>query len=126
MYAISLGKVMNLQVESLSDSSVRVSWNRLPDNSAVTVYTVYYYIRTNDVKVVTVPSSVNSVVIGDLTEPEYQFQVAATAERNREFIIGTRSAVTSFNLAFFNLRTQGTQSVTQKIYGNRYYVLMNV
>ena len=101
-------------MEFLSDSSVRVSWDKLPDNSAVTVYTVYYYIRTNDVREVTVPSSVNSVVIGNLTESEYQFQVAARAERNGEFII-TRSAVTSFNL---NLRTQGTQSVTQKIYGN--------
>ena len=99
----SIAKVMNVQVESVSDSSVRVSWESI-NNSMIIYYTVYYFINVtenNEAKVIDstiVPSSVNSVVIGDLTVSnigDYQFQVAATAETNGEVIMGERSAVRS-------------------------------
>ena len=90
---------MNVQVEFVSDSSVRVSWEII-NNSMITNYTVYYFINVTDDyeaevnESIIVPSSVNSVVIGDLTESnitDYQFQVAATAENNGEVIMGERS-----------------------------------
>ena len=95
----SLAKVMNVQVESVSDSSVRVSWEII-NNPMITNYTVYYFLNvTEDHEAevnesIIVPSSVNSVVIGNLTESnitDYQFQVAATAEINGEVIMGKRS-----------------------------------
>ena len=97
---VSLAKVMNVQVESVSDSSVRVSWETI-NNPMITKYTVYYYFlnvtedyETEVNKSIIVPSSVNSVLIRNLTESnitDYQFQVAATAEINGEVIIGERS-----------------------------------
>ena len=91
---------MNVQVESVSDSSVRVSWEII-NNSMITNYTVYYFLNvTEDYEAevnesIIVPSSANSVVIENLTESvitDYQFQVAATAEINGEVIMGERSA----------------------------------
>ena len=66
----------------------------------ITNYTVYYFLNvTEDYEAevdesIIVPSSVNSVVIENLTESnitDYQFQVAATAEINGEVIMGERS-----------------------------------
>ena len=63
---------MNVQVYLVSDSSVRVSWESI-NNSMIIYYTVYHFINVtenNEAKVtdsIIVPSSVNSVVIGDLT-----------------------------------------------------------
>ena len=87
---------MNVQVmEFVSNSSVRVSWDSI-NNPMITNYTVYmienYEGEVNES--IIVPSSVNSVVIGNLTESiniDYQFQVAATAEINGEVIMGERS-----------------------------------
>ena len=91
---------MNVQVESVSDSSVRVSWEII-NNFMITNYTVYYFLNvTEDYEAevnefIIVPSSANSVVIENLTESvitDYQFQVVATAEINGEVIMGERSA----------------------------------
>ena len=80
---------MNVQVELVSDFSVRVSWEMIINDSMITNYTVYYFLNvTEDYETevnesIIVPSSVNSVIIGNLTESnitDYQFQVAATAE----------------------------------------------
>ena len=99
MKFLSLAKVMNVQVEFVSDSSVRVTWDSI-DNSMITNYTVYYFLNvTEDYEAevnesIIVPSSVNSVVIENLTESnitDYQFQVAATTEINGEVIMGARS-----------------------------------
>ena len=103
MKFLSLAKVMNVQVEFVSDSSVRVSWESI-NNPMIINYTVYYFINVKEDyeaevnESIIVPSSVNSVVIGNLTESnitDYQFQVAATAEINGEVIMGERSAVRS-------------------------------
>ena len=87
---------MNVQVmEFVSNSSVRVSWDSI-DNPMIISYTVYmienYEGEVNES--IIVPSSMNSVVIGNLNESiniDYQFQVAATAEINGEVIMGERS-----------------------------------
>ena len=95
--------MINAWVKSVSDSSVRVSWEIINDSTIIN-YTVYYFLNvTEDYEAevnesIIVPSSVNSVVIRNLTESvitDYQFQVAATAEINGEVIMGERSAVRS-------------------------------
>ena len=78
-------------MEVVSDSSVRVSWDRiaLPE---VTGYRVYYSETGSEEEVfVIVPSSADSVVIGDLlNDVEYQFQVAVIALHT---IAGQRSPI---------------------------------
>ena len=70
--------VMNVRVEELTSTSVRVSWDRI-DIMEITNYTVYYSATGNE-QSVTVPSSQNSVVVDDLlSDVDYQFQVAAVA-----------------------------------------------
>ena len=70
--------VMNVKVEELTSTSVRVSWDRI-DIMEITNYTVYYSATGNEHSV-TVPSSQNSLVIDDLlSDMDYQFQVAAIA-----------------------------------------------
>ena len=87
-------------IEVVSASSVRVSWEGV-DIPEITGYTVYYSQtgnrnRQSEELFVTVPSSVNSVVIGDLvSNVEYQFQVAAIAELDGVVFTGTRSIVTA-------------------------------
>ena len=85
---------MNVVVETVSDSSVRVSWDSV-DIPEITDYTVYYSQTGNRKRQsegsITVPSSDNSVVIEDLSSAEYQFQVAAIAEVDGEMIVGQRS-----------------------------------
>ena len=62
-------------------------------------YTVYYYLLIGSCKEennVTIPSSMDSIVIRNLTGSvitDYQFQVAATAEINGEVVMGERSEV---------------------------------
>ena len=87
--------VMNVEVEVVSDTSVRVSWNSV-DIPEITGYTVYYNQTGNrkrqSEESITVPSSDNSVVIeGLLNNVEYQFQVAAIAELDGDVIVGQRS-----------------------------------
>ena len=87
--------VMNVEVEVVSDTSVRVSWDSL-DIPEITGYTVYYNQTANrkrpSEESITVPSSDNSVVIeGLLNNVEYQFQVAAIAEVDGDVIVGQRS-----------------------------------
>ena len=90
--------VMRLMVEPVSTSSVRVSWESI-DNPIIINYTVYYYLLIGSCKEennVTIPSSMNSIIIRNLTGSvitDYQFQVAATAEINGEVIMGERSEV---------------------------------
>ena len=72
---------MNVEVEVVSDTSVRVSWDSV-DIPEITGYTVYYSQTGNRKRQsegsTTVPSSDNSVVIeGLLNNVEYQFQVVA-------------------------------------------------
>ena len=90
--------VMRLTVELVSTSSVKVSWESI-NNPMIINYTVYYYLLIGNCKEennVTIPSSMNSIVIRNLTGSVitiYQFQVAATAEINGEIVMGGRSEV---------------------------------
>ena len=81
MYIFFAAVVMNVQVEELTSTSVRVSWDRI-DIMEITSYTVYYSAtgsRRNE-KSITVASSQNSVMIDNLlSDVDYQFQVAAVA-----------------------------------------------
>ena len=92
-YTIAL--VMNVEVEIVSDTSVRVSWDSI-DIPEITGFIVYYKQTGNrkrqSEESITVPSSDNSVVIeGLLNNVEYQFQVVAIAELDGDVIIGQRS-----------------------------------
>ena len=86
--------VINNIVMEISATSVRVSWDRL-DIPEITGHIVYYSQTVNSIFTETsvyVPSSQNSVVIDNLlTNMEYQFQIVATAEFNRETMRGQRS-----------------------------------
>ena len=89
--------VMNVQVERLSATSVRVSWEMI-NNAEITNYTVYYRTIGNRKKrdgeeSITVLSSQNSVVIGDLmSNVTYYFQVAAVVQGGSSFnFTGQRS-----------------------------------
>ena len=86
-------------VETLSDTSVNVSWESVTVPGIVR-YTVYY--RPTDTmgrqseQSVTVPSSESSVVIEDLmTGVEYLFQVVATAQLGLQVFAGERSLSTT-------------------------------
>ena len=87
---------MNVEVEVVSDTLVRVSWDSV-DIPEITGYTVYYSQTGNrkrqSEESITVPSSDNSVVIeGLLNNVEYQFQVVAIAELDGGVVImGQRS-----------------------------------
>ena len=80
--------VVNVEVEVITDISVRVSWDLL-DIPETTGYIVYYS-QTGSTWSVT--TSANSVTIGGLTnDVEYQFQVAAIAELDGDVVTGERS-----------------------------------
>ena len=91
---LNIALVMNVEVEVVSDTSVRVSWDSV-DIPEITGYTVYYSQtgnRRQSEESITVPSSNNSVVIeGLLNNVEYQFQVVVIAELDGDVIMGQRS-----------------------------------
>ena len=85
---------MNVHVEQLTETSVKVSWNQIIASEIIN-YTVYY--RPSDSSEnkssVTVSSSESSVEIDDLmTAVEYEFEVAATAELGGEIYPGELSS----------------------------------
>ena len=91
--------VMNVRVERLSATSVRVSWEMV-NSAEITNYTVYYRAisnrkRQDGEQSVTVSGSRNSVVIGDLmSDVTYHFQVAAVVQGESSFnFTGQRSDV---------------------------------
>ena len=95
IWLLFIALVMNVEVEVVSDTSVRVSWDSV-DIPEITGYTVYYSQTGNrkrqNEESITVPSSDNSVVIESLlNNMEYQFQVVAIAELDGDVIIGQRS-----------------------------------
>ena len=76
--------VTGIRLETIDETSVRISWNRIPLDE-ITNYTVYYRPvgsrkRQAGEMTVVVPSSRDYVEIQNLeTETRYQFQVEATA-----------------------------------------------
>ena len=90
-YYAHVAMVVNVEVEVVTDMSVRVSWDLL-DISEITGYIVYYSQKENT-QSVNVTNSTNSAEIGGLMSnyTEYQFQVAAVAELDGYVVIGERS-----------------------------------
>ena len=93
---------MNIRVEKLTSTSVRVLWDRI-DIMEITSYTVYYSAtgsRRNE-QSVTVSSPQNSVVIGNLmSNVEYKFQVVAVALLYGDVrVVGQRSVPTCSDLS---------------------------
>ena len=90
--------VMNVQVERLSATSVRVSWEMI-NNTEITNYTVYfraicYRERQDGEWSITVPSAINSV--GIRNSMIYHFQVAAVVQGGSSFgFTGQRSDAVS-------------------------------
>ena len=99
-------QLMNVVVEVVSATSVRVSWDRiaLPE---ITGYTVYYSQTGNRQRQqqsgeesVTVPSSASSVVIGGLeSNVQYQFQVVAIVLKGGIVRFSERSNMTTASTA---------------------------
>jgi hypothetical protein len=90
--------VMNVEVEVVSTTSVKVSWKNIIDIPEITGYTVYYSQmgnkkRQTGEKFMTVSSSAYSVVIGGLANnAEYEFEVVAIVELNGVVVLmGERS-----------------------------------
>ena len=108
MVHLNIALVMNVEVEVVSDTSVRVSWDGV-DIPEITGYTVYYSQTGNrkrqSEESITVPSSDNSVVIeGLLNNVKYQFQVAAIAELDGDVIMGQRSLPSEIIVALITTR----------------------
>ena len=90
---------MNVEVKIIDGTSVVVFWDRI-NITEITNYTVYYSAIGSrkgqvDEQSLTVPSTVNSVVIGNLkNNVAYTFQVAAVVQEGGRIIKGTRSVIT--------------------------------
>ena len=87
--------VMNVQVEILSSSSVRVTWDSI-NLPYISSYIVYYYQTGTSMneQSVNVSRSENTVVIENLMRNMvYQFQVVAIAELADEMSTGQRSGL---------------------------------
>ena len=89
--------VMNVQVERLSATSVRVSWEMV-NSAEITNYTVYYRAICNRERQdgewsITIPINQNSVAIRNLlSNVTYYFQVAAVVQGRSLFsLTGQRS-----------------------------------
>ena len=97
--ALYAAMVVNVEVELVSDDSVRVSWDSV-DLPEITGYTVYYRQTTEEnEEFTTLTNTMNSVLIGNLvTNVEYQFQVVAIAELDGEVMIGQRSTLDAMSI----------------------------
>ena len=119
--------VINNMVMEILATSVRVSWDRF-DIPQITGHIVYYSQTVNSIFTETsvyVPSSQNSVVIDNLlTDMEYQFQIVATAEFNRETMTEQRSE----RIVIVLSPTTSTPSIihTSSTLGSNYKLLITV
>ena len=85
--------VVNVEIDMISSTSLRVSWDRL-DIPEITRYIVYYSQTVNSEMVasVDVSGSENSVIIDDLmSNIQYQFEVVGVAEVEGDVVMGERS-----------------------------------
>ena len=94
--SVCVAVVMNVEVEVLSATSVRVSWDRITDIDAISGYRVYYSPtesrRMQAEGSMDAPASESSVVIMGLSGGvEYQFHVVAIAEFDGQEVEGERS-----------------------------------
>ena len=85
--------VVNVEIDIISSTSLRVSWDRL-DIPEITRYIVYYNQTGNSEMVasVDVSGSENSVIIEDLmSNIQYQFEVVGVVEVEGDVVMGERS-----------------------------------
>ena len=85
--------VVNVEIDMISSTSLRVSWDRL-DIPEITRYIIYYSQTGNSEMVASVDVSVseNSVTIEDLmSNIQYQFEVVGVAEVEGATLMGERS-----------------------------------
>ena len=101
LYLHFLAMVMNVQVERLNATSVRVSWEMI-NSAEITNYTVYYRAvcnteRQDGERSITIPINQNSVAIRNLlSNVTYYFQVAAVVQGRSSFnFTGQRSDAVS-------------------------------
>ena len=91
--------VINVMVETLSDTSIRVSWENIDSSELVINYRVYFS-QTGDMDkdFVFFYSCENSAVIGDFqfNSMGYLFYVIASAEVNGVTFTGQRSRTVMF------------------------------
>ena len=96
--------VRNVAVARLTDTSVRVTWDRITGIPGITEYIVYYAPvptscrkrQSNDEQSVTVPETASSAGITNLMNTvEYQYQVVAVVMLlGGKRLVGERSLVT--------------------------------
>ena len=89
------GEVMNVTVEILNDTSVRVSWERILNIPEITHYTVFYSRTGRQYQNISITRTNDSVVIGNLNggARSYQFVVVAIATVNNTEILGERPTI---------------------------------
>ena len=87
---IALVKI--LEIEVLSGTSIKVSWDRL-ETPEITRYVVYYRLTRNCISPSqNTTSSEDYLILNDLVEgAEYRFEVVAVAELHGEVVMGERS-----------------------------------
>ena len=94
--------VMNVTVEALSNTSVRVSWKNINNSELMINYRVYYGLTGDmDDDFVFLYSTGNSIIIGDLLfngTMGYLFYVIASAEVNGVTFTGQKSRTVMFKL----------------------------
>ena len=105
VYFLYVAVVMNVRVESLSASSVRVTWDRITTVQEIASYTVYYSSvqgrkrQSGNEGSVTVAASEDSADITGLSaNVQYLFQVVAMAMFGGQDITGNRSVVDNNSL----------------------------
>ena len=83
---------MNVTVEILTDTSVRVSWERILNIPEITHYTVFYSRTGRQYQNISINMTNDSVVIGNLSggARSYEFVVVAVATVNNTEILGER------------------------------------
>ena len=82
-----------MEVEIVTDTSVRVSWERILNIPEITHYTVFYSRAGRQDQNISINMANDSVVIGNLSggSKSYQFVVVAVATVNNTEILGERS-----------------------------------
>ena len=113
--------VTNVQVQALSENSVKVFWRRL-DIPEVAYYIVYYRpTESTEEQIVTTPSNSTSITVTELIKNvEYQFQVAAVAVVYEQEVTGLKSIAYIFMLPLVSKPTP------PQLPGGKYYCIIHI
>ena len=109
--------VNNVVVIVLTNTSIRVSWDRL-QISDITYLILYSQTRKQETESTrVVPSNERSMEIkGLITGAEYKFQVVAQADVDGEIIVGKRSLLTGMSLLDVLLATHPPSTTSTGIF----------